>query len=94
MARYNVRQVAQMWGVTANTIYNMIERRELSCVKIGKTIRFCDEDLAEYEAYHVQKSAPPVEVEQPALEPERTRSEPAGSKLDVEALARRIRGSR
>jgi excisionase family DNA binding protein len=47
--RYSVKQVASLWGVAPHTVYNLLERRELACVRIGRTIRVRDEDIEEYE---------------------------------------------
>jgi excisionase family DNA binding protein len=52
--RYSVKQVAQLWGVSPHTVYNLLERRELSCVRIGRTVRLRDEDLQEYEQRRCQ----------------------------------------
>ena len=47
--RYTVKQVAEMWGVSPHTVYNLIDRRALSCVRIGRAVRLRDEDITEYE---------------------------------------------
>ena len=37
-----------MFGVTERTVMRIVERGELSCVKIGGVIRFRPEDVEEY----------------------------------------------
>ncbi len=45
----DVRGVAARWGVSQGTIYRLVARRELPCVRVGRAVRFRTQDLEEYE---------------------------------------------
>jgi excisionase family DNA binding protein len=82
---YTVKQVAIRWGVSAHTVYNMIERRTLSCVRFGRTVRLRHLDIEEFEARNVQpvSDAPEDRV---AAELDRIRDEQM-----IRELARKMR---
>lgn len=44
----NVKQAAESLGLTAKHLYTLVERRELSHVRVGRLIRFSQEDLDEF----------------------------------------------
>jgi excisionase family DNA binding protein len=52
--RYTVKQVAALWCVAPHTVYNLLNAHELSCVRIGRTIRIREEDIEEYEKKRCQ----------------------------------------
>lgn len=84
--RYTVKQVAQMWSVCPHTIYGLIDRRELSCVRIGRAVRLRDVDLQEYE----EKQWQPANQNIPATLTcggTRTGGGTSRQPLDVEQLA-------
>jgi excisionase family DNA binding protein len=41
----NVEQIAQQVGVSIKTVRRWIERREIHCHRLGRTIRVSEEDL-------------------------------------------------
>jgi excisionase family DNA binding protein len=47
--RLSVSLLAEQWGCSKQHVYNLIERGELSYLRIGNLIRFRPEDIAEYE---------------------------------------------
>lgn len=47
--RISVAQLADMWGVSRQHVYNLVTTGELPTVRIGSLIRIRPEDLLEYE---------------------------------------------
>jgi excisionase family DNA binding protein len=85
--RYTVKQVAAIWGVSPHTIYNLIDRRELSCIRIGRTVRIRDEDIQEYEKRCHQPANDNLQVNRIFGDTQTGGYTPSGL-IDVLALAR------
>lgn len=45
---YTVNQLAELWQVSAATIYEMVNSGEMPHFKIGKLVRFTDNHLAAF----------------------------------------------
>jgi excisionase family DNA binding protein len=56
--RLSVAQLATIWGVSRQTVYNLVRQRKLQCVQIGDLIRFRPEDVARFEAAQCPDPAP------------------------------------
>ena len=56
--RMSVAQLAKTWGVSRQTIYNLIEAGALRVVRVGKLIRIRPDDLEEYERRQCQDREP------------------------------------
>ncbi len=49
MNTYNVKKLAERWGCSKFTIYNIIEKGELAFFKISESYRFRLSDVEDYE---------------------------------------------
>lgn len=49
---YTVRRLADKWDVSQSHVYDLIDRKELKALKIGKAIRIPQAYIDEYEAEH------------------------------------------
>jgi excisionase family DNA binding protein len=47
--RLSVAQLAEMWGCSKNHVYNVVNRGELPCIRVGTLLRFRREDVEAYE---------------------------------------------
>lgn len=42
------QQTANLLGVSEQTVANLIKREELSCIKVGKFLKFKEDDVMNY----------------------------------------------
>lgn len=47
--RLSIAQVAELWGCSHQHVRNLVHSKRLTCIRVGKLIRFRPEDLRDYE---------------------------------------------
>lgn len=47
--RLSIAQVADLWGCSDQHVRNLVHSERLTCIRVGKLIRFRPEDLRDYE---------------------------------------------
>jgi len=55
-----VKEVAERWRLSTNTIYELIQTGQLSCFRAGKAIRIPMTEVARFEAMRSVRMSPEV----------------------------------
>jgi excisionase family DNA binding protein len=45
---YNIEDLASLLKISKATVYRMVESKQISFIRVGKSIRFSEKDVKEY----------------------------------------------
>jgi excisionase family DNA binding protein len=58
MKYYTINEVCQRWGIVPSTVSDLLRKKELGGLKIGRSWRISEEDVLDFEERHTQKAQP------------------------------------
>lgn len=52
---FSIKEVAQRYSLSKSKVYQLVENKEIGCLRIGKAIRISSKDLESFEKKNYQR---------------------------------------